>query len=109
MKVTLSTRLITWVGIPAALVLGFVVWNASRRSFDRVSAQTPGVARPWDSARMQFSDISIRHVAYPAASASVAAGVLSTANGNAFQPSRPVTGAEVLDAISKLEALSGRP
>lgn len=45
MKVTLSTRLITWVGIPAALVLGFVVWNASRRSFDRVSAQTEQLSR----------------------------------------------------------------
>ena len=40
MKATLSTRLIVWVGVPAALVLGFVVWNASRRSFDRVAAQT---------------------------------------------------------------------
>ncbi|HSI13797.1 MAG TPA: SpoIIE family protein phosphatase [Chthoniobacter sp.] len=45
MKGTFSTRLITWVGIPAALVLGFVVWNASRRSFDRVSAQTEQLSR----------------------------------------------------------------
>jgi len=45
MKVTLSTRLITWVGIPAALVLGFVVWNASRRSFDRVAAQAEQLSR----------------------------------------------------------------
>jgi sigma-B regulation protein RsbU (phosphoserine phosphatase) len=45
MKVTLSTRLITWVGIPAALVLGFVVWSASRRSFDRVAAQTEQLSR----------------------------------------------------------------
>lgn len=45
MKVTLSTRLITWVGIPAALVLGFVVWNASRRSFDRVAGQTEQLSR----------------------------------------------------------------
>lgn len=45
MKATLSTRLITWVGIPAALVLGFVVWSASHRSFDRVAAQTEQLAR----------------------------------------------------------------
>ena len=45
MKVTLSTRLITWVGVPAALVLGFVVWSASRRSFDRVAAQTEQLSR----------------------------------------------------------------
>lgn len=45
MKATLSTRLITWVGIPAALVLGFVVWSASHRSFDRVAAQTEQLSR----------------------------------------------------------------
>jgi len=45
MKVTLSTRLITWVGIPAALVLGFVVWSASHRSFERVAAQTEDLSR----------------------------------------------------------------
>jgi sigma-B regulation protein RsbU (phosphoserine phosphatase) len=45
MKVTLSTRLIIWVGVPAALVLGVVVWNASRRSFDRVAAQTEELSR----------------------------------------------------------------
>jgi sigma-B regulation protein RsbU (phosphoserine phosphatase) len=45
MKVTLSTRLITWVGVPAALMLGFVVWSASRRSFDRVAAQTEALSR----------------------------------------------------------------
>jgi sigma-B regulation protein RsbU (phosphoserine phosphatase) len=45
MKITLSTRLIIWVGVPAALVLGCVVWNASRRSFDRVAAQTEELSR----------------------------------------------------------------
>jgi len=45
MKATLSTRLIVWVGVPAAVVLGVVVWNASRRSFDRVAAQTEELSR----------------------------------------------------------------
>lgn len=45
MKATLSTRLIIWVGVPAALLFGFVVWNASRRSFDRVAAQTEELSR----------------------------------------------------------------
>src|SRR6187402_2940400 len=45
MKATLSTRLIVWVGVPAALVLGIVVWNASRRAFDRVAAQTEQLSR----------------------------------------------------------------
>src|SRR5436190_873970 len=55
MKVTLSTRLITWVGIPAALVLGFVVWSASRRSYDRVAAQTEQLSR--QMARSDAADL----------------------------------------------------
>ena len=45
MKATLSTRLIVWVGGPAAVLFAVVVWSASRRSFDRVAAQTEVSAR----------------------------------------------------------------
>ena len=45
MRATLSTRLIVWVGVPAAALFAVVVWSASRRSFDRVAAQTEVVAR----------------------------------------------------------------
>lgn len=45
MRATLTTRLVAWVGVPTALVLGFVVWNASRRSFDRVAAQAEELSR----------------------------------------------------------------
>ncbi|RYD78153.1 MAG: hypothetical protein EOP84_14650, partial [Verrucomicrobiaceae bacterium] len=48
-KVKLSTRLIIWVGIPAALLFGGVVWIASQRSFESVLEQagqyTRGLAR----------------------------------------------------------------
>ena len=94
---------------PRGVVRRIELAQTVARLLERVSAQTPGSARPWDSARLQFSDLSVRHLAYPAASAAVAAGVLATAPGNAFQPSKPVTGAEAIDAINKLEALSGRP
>ena len=45
MKATLSTRLIVWVGVPAAVLFAVVVWSASRRSFDRVAAQTEASAK----------------------------------------------------------------
>ena len=45
MKATLSTRLIAWVGGPAAVLFAVVIWSASRRSFDRVAAQTEASAR----------------------------------------------------------------
>ena len=44
MKATLSTRLIVWVGVPAAVLFAVVVWSASRRSFNRVAAQTAAAA-----------------------------------------------------------------
>ncbi len=49
MKVKLSTRLIIWVGLPAALLFGGVVWIASQHSFESVLEQsgqyTRGLAR----------------------------------------------------------------
>jgi hypothetical protein len=55
---------------------------------------------------LKFTDLPPSHLAYPAASAAVAAGVMTT-TADAFQPSRPITGDEALDAIAKLESLAG--
>jgi hypothetical protein len=77
------------------------------RLLARIAPQRPDRGKSWESARLKFSDLSPNHLAYPAASASVAAGVLSTAGENGFQPSRPVTGGEAVDAMTKLEALAG--
>jgi tetratricopeptide (TPR) repeat protein len=82
--------------------------QAVARVLARIAAQRPDRAKGWESARLKFSDLSPSHLAYPAASAAVAAGVLSTAGENGFQPSRPVTGAEAIDAIAKLDALAVR-
>ena len=45
MKATLSTRLIIWVGVPAALLFAIVLWLSSQRSMRRVVAETEGRAR----------------------------------------------------------------
>jgi hypothetical protein len=58
---------------------------------------------------MKFSDLPSSHLAYLPASAAVTAGVLKIGSDNAFQPSRPVTGAEAIEAIAKLEAMAGLP
>ena len=80
---------------------------AVARLLPPAAAQRPDKIRAWEAARLKFSDLSSSHLAYPAASAAVASGVLAVAGENAFQPSRPVTGAEATDAIAKLEALAG--
>ena len=63
-------------------------------------------AGAWESARLKFSDLSPTHLAYPAASAAVASGVMKAGPDGAFQPSRPVSGAEAVDVIGRLEVLA---
>jgi hypothetical protein len=67
--------------------------QAIARLLARVATENPSRAKGWESARLKFSDLSPSHIAYPAASVAVAAGVMPTGPDNTFQPSRPVTGA----------------
>jgi tetratricopeptide (TPR) repeat protein len=92
---------------PRAVVRRVELAQAVARLLARAAAATPGRVNTWDSARLKFSDLSPGHLAYPAASAAVASGVLAPGPGNSFQPSRPVTGAEAIDALNKIEALAG--
>jgi tetratricopeptide (TPR) repeat protein len=80
--------------------------QAAARLLARVAAQNPARAKAWDAARLKFSDLAPSHLAYPAASVAVAAGVM-TAPANSFQPSRAVTGAEAIETITKIQALAG--
>ena len=73
----------------------------------RIAAQNPGRAKGWESARLKFSDLSPSHLAYPAASIAVASGVMKTAAGSSFQPSRAVTGTEAIDAMTIVQNLAG--
>lgn len=83
--------------------------QAVARLLSRIATATPAQAKAWESARGKFGDLAPGHLAYPAASAAVASGVMKNGSDNAFQPSRPVSGAEALDAVAKLEALAGLP
>jgi tetratricopeptide (TPR) repeat protein len=94
---------------PRTIVRRADLAHASARLLSRIAAANPAGASVWESAREKFSDLAPGHLAYPAASAAVAAGVMSVGADGAFQPSRPVTGAEALDAIGKLEALAHLP
>ncbi len=81
--------------------------QAAARLLGRVAARNPRRAGAWEAARLRFSDLAPSHLAYPAASIAVAAGVMKTAADNAFQPSKPVTGQEAIEVIAKIETLAG--
>jgi tetratricopeptide (TPR) repeat protein len=92
---------------PRSVVRRSDLAQAVARLLAKIAAQHPGRQPAWESARLKFSDLGPGHLAYPAASVAVASGVMKTAPGDAFQPSRPVSGAEAIEAIDKLRALAG--
>jgi tetratricopeptide (TPR) repeat protein len=73
------------------------------------AARRPSVANEWRDARLTIADVPAGHPAYPAVSQAVAAEVLALAPGAAFQPGRPLTGQELMDAVARLDTLLGNP
>ena len=93
---------------PNALVRRGDLAQTIYRTLLIIAAERPRPAGAWRNARERFADLPPGHPGYPAASAAVASGVMSTPPDGAFQSSRPVTGAEAMAAVRKLEELSGR-
>jgi tetratricopeptide (TPR) repeat protein len=92
---------------PAATIRRIDLAQAVERLLARIAPLRPEQARLWDSASVQFTDLATGHLAYPAASAAVASGVLTTASDGTFQPSAIVSGEQAMDAIRRLEDLAG--
>ena len=71
-----------------------------------IAANKPEQGKTWLSARAKIADVAPTHLNYPAVSQVVAAGVMSLDEKGAFQLLRPVTGAEVVEVVTRLEALA---
>jgi len=80
--------------------------QATTRLLAKVEVVAPAQAKAWANARGRFTDIAPSHLAYPAASTAVAAGLMAVAPDGSFQPSRVVTGAEAIEAIERLRAMA---
>ena len=70
-----------------------------------IGALKPQLAKKWESAKVQIADVPPSHLSYPAVALAVAAGVMPL-SGNNFELLRPVTGAEAMEIIGRLEALA---
>jgi tetratricopeptide (TPR) repeat protein len=92
---------------PRAVVRRADLAQAAAHLLARVAVDRPDVGRRWESARPVFTDLPPGHLAYPAASAAVASGVMKTSPDNGFQPSRAVSGAEAVEVIARIQSLSG--
>jgi tetratricopeptide (TPR) repeat protein len=62
--------------------------------------------RQWRAAGIRFTDVPQGHRAYEAASVAVASGVLDHGTDQSFQPSRRVSGAEAVQAVERLRAMT---
>ena len=70
-----------------------------------IGAVKPELAKKWQAASVPIDDVPPTHLSYPAVSIAVASGVMPLSNGN-FELLRPVSGAEAIEIISRLEALA---
>jgi Tfp pilus assembly protein PilF len=90
---------------PRTIVRRVDLAQAVSRLLDKVVEVNPTSPNTWRSARVKFSDLSAGHLAYPAASAAVASGVLTVGPNDTFGPSRPVSGQEAIDAMNRIDAI----
>jgi hypothetical protein len=70
-----------------------------------VEAAKPDLAKRWQASRITINDVPPSHLNYPAVSVAVASGVMPLAGGN-FELLRTVSGTELMEIISRLEALA---
>jgi hypothetical protein len=78
--------------------------TALRRILTMASATNAGLRKRLTE-QPAIADMPATHLVYPAAAAAVATGVMPLVDGARFDVNRPVTGAEAVDAINRLQAL----
>ena len=92
---------------PAAGVRRSDLAQAASRVLTLIGREKPALGERWKgSSRRRFLDVSQGHPAYAAASLVVEAGVMRPAEDGSFLLSRPVSGAEAVAAVRKLEELA---
>ena len=76
------------------------------RVLNLIGTRAPHVAVRWRDARLAFSDVRTGHTLYLPISRAVASGVMQPLEGQTFGMSRPMTGADAVQAIERLSRLA---
>lgn len=76
------------------------------RVINLIAAARPEAGKAWQGARPKITDVPPGHLSYPSVSAAVAAGVMPLTDTATFQLLRPVSGAEIVEVVTRLEALA---
>jgi tetratricopeptide (TPR) repeat protein len=91
---------------PRSIVRRVDLAQVVNRLLMKVVEAAPNQPHPWQSARLKFADLAPGHLAYLAASAAVASGVLSTGPNGSFQPGRLVSGQDAIEALDRVGSLA---
>ena len=92
---------------PAAIVRRADLAQASSRALALMAAGNPRLAATIRSPAGRFPDVPETHLSYQAVATAVASGVMAVTADGTFQLGRPVTGAEALAAIGRLDEIGG--
>jgi tetratricopeptide (TPR) repeat protein len=76
------------------------------RVVNLIATAKPAAAKAWTSAKQKIADVPPTHLSYPSVSVAVASGVMPLTETGTFQLLRPVSGAEIVEVVSRLEALA---
>jgi hypothetical protein len=93
---------------PGATVRRADLASAASRILNVLAGDNPQVAG-WRTARRRFPDVSSGHLAYPAVSMAVEAGVIRPLETGGFGLARPVTGQEAVAAVNRLLEIASGP
>ena len=94
---------------PDAIVRRGDLAQAASKVLEIIAAANPQLAAAWRSSeRRKFPDVGPRHFSYPAVSLVVEAGVMTTREDGGFDLTQPVSGAEAIAAVTRLQELGGR-
>jgi tetratricopeptide (TPR) repeat protein len=91
---------------PTSLVRRADLAQVASRVLTLIAAERPAIGASWKDARHKFPDVSTGHLAYRAASMAAEAGVMRVFDDGSFGLARPVTGAEAVAAVRRLEELA---
>ena len=81
--------------------------RAVSRILNVIATGNPQLANRLRAARRKFPDVPPGHLQYPSVSVAVESGAIATVDDGSFQLARPVSGAEALAAIRRLQELAG--
>ncbi len=76
------------------------------RVVNLIAAVRPEMAKAWQGSRPRIPDVPAAHLSYPAVSVAIATGVMPLTETGTFQLLRPVSGAEIVEVVTRLEALA---